>query len=92
METLFEKTSGSDFSGTSKGKGIIDRRVFGKRVGLWGNLFGCEHSDLSRPFTRGKTGYRTCLTCGAKTRFCNETFKTSGDFYYPPVVKAESEI
>lgn len=57
---------------------------FGKKIGLFGALFGCWHSNLSRPFTHGKHSYRVCLQCGARRHFDAETFTTHGSFYYPP--------
>ncbi len=92
METLFENRYKSNFVRTNKGKVDIDRRVFGKRVGLFGKVFGCLHRELSRPFTRGNIGYRACLECGARTPFDNDTFKTFGHFYYPPEVELEKQI
>lgn len=67
----------------------IDRRIFGEEVGLIRQLFGCHHEALSRPITRGKTSYRTCLECGAVTPFNADTFETFGKFYYPPVIKKD---
>lgn len=61
-------------------------RVFGKRIGWIGRLFGCHHSDLSRPFTKGGFSYRACLSCGARKRFDTDTLTTHRNFYYPPGV------
>lgn len=68
---------------------VADHRIFGKKVGILTKIFGCGHPDLSRPFSRGRLGYRTCLRCGARKPFDPETLKTFGDFYYPPISKAE---
>jgi hypothetical protein len=68
---------------------VADHRMFGKKVGILTKIFGCGHPDLSRPFSRGRLGYRTCLRCGARKPFDPETLKTFGDFYYPPISKAE---
>lgn len=65
---------------------VIDKRVFGKRVGLLVKFFGCEHRNISRPFTEGKVNYRTCLQCGARRQFNPDTFETFGEFYYPPAL------
>jgi hypothetical protein len=67
----------------------MDSFVFGKKMGLVAKLFGCRHKNLSRPFTREKTSYRSCLNCGARKPFNAETLETYGKFYAPPVVKEE---
>jgi hypothetical protein len=59
--------------------------VFGKKLGFAAQLFGCAHRDLSRPFSHDNVGYRTCLRCGARTKFNVETRETYGGFYYPPI-------
>ncbi len=65
-----------------------EMEIFATKVGLLSKLFGCTHGDLSRPFSNGKIGYRSCLKCGAIKQFNPETLKTFGAFYYPsPVVK-----
>ena len=61
--------------------------VFGKKLGLIAKLFGCAHKSLSRPFSHGGEGYRTCLRCGARKRFNPETMETLRGFYYPPPAK-----
>jgi hypothetical protein len=61
--------------------------LFAKKVGLIGKLFGCGHGELSRPFSQGKIGYRSCLKCGAVKQFNPETLETFGGFYYPSIVK-----
>jgi len=67
----------SDFTATAAD-------MFGKKLGLLAKLFGCPHKSLSRPFSHGTVGYRTCLKCGARKKFNPETLETSGGFYYPP--------
>ncbi|MDQ3322211.1 MAG: hypothetical protein M3525_07255 [Acidobacteriota bacterium] len=64
-----------------------DTELFAKKVGLIGKLFGCGHGELSRPFSQGKIGYRSCLKCGAIKQFNLETLETFGGFYYPSVVR-----
>lgn len=59
---------------------------FGKKIGVFGKLFGCWHKELSRPFTNKKRSYRTCLDCGARAEFDTNSFRTLGTFYYPPSV------
>ena len=67
----------------------VDNRVFGKRVGLLGKIFGCGHGNLSRPFSYGKAAYRSCLQCGARKQFNTETLETFGRFYTAPVILRE---
>lgn len=61
----------------------------GKRIGIFGKLFGCWHKRLTRPVTRDRVTFRSCLECGARRNFDMERFKTTGPFYFPPTVKAE---
>lgn len=68
---------------------VVDHKIFGKKVGIFLKLFGCGHPNLSRPFSRGRQGYRTCLRCGARKQFNPETLTTFGDFYYPPISKTD---
>ena len=75
----------------NKAANKIDQYVFGKKMGLMATLFGCWHNDIGRPFVQGKTAYRSCLQCGARKQFNTETLETHGNFYFPPVVKAETE-
>jgi hypothetical protein len=75
--------------GNEKSAKEIDSFVFGKKIGLVTKLFGCRHSNLSRPFTHGKTSYRSCLDCGARIQFNIETLETHGNFYSTPIVKEE---
>lgn len=63
--------------------------LVGKKIGLFGKLFGCWHKRLSRPFTSKNSSYRTCLECGARRKFNPENLKTSGPFYFPPSVKPD---
>ena len=64
-----------------------EKNVFGKKIGLVGRLFGCLHKNLSRPFSKGKVGYRSCLECGARRRFDADSLKTYRTYYYPPQAK-----
>lgn len=76
-------------AGTSRRQADVSKRTFGAKVGIFAKLFGCEHSNVSRPFTTGGTSYRTCLNCGARKQFNSETLQTYGSFYYPPVIGSE---
>jgi hypothetical protein len=67
----------------------IDNIVFGKKIGFITRLIGCNHGNLSRPFSQNKTFYRSCLNCGARRQFNSDTMETHGNFYFPPVIKIE---
>lgn len=66
-----------------------EMKLFATKISLLSKIFGCGHGDLSRPFSHGNIGYRSCLKCGAVKRFNPETLKTFGEFYYPSVAKTE---
>jgi hypothetical protein len=53
--------------------------VFGR---LFGELFGCQHKDMSRPFSRHGETYRVCIACGAHRAFDAKQWNTSGPYYY----------
>ena len=89
MANVLSKNKFQFLAGSSHRKAGIDEQVFGAKVGVFAKIFGCEHDNISRPFTTGKTSYRTCLGCGARKQFNSETLQTFGSFYYPPVVKSE---
>jgi hypothetical protein len=65
---------------------VADRKEssLGRKNGILSRLFGCRHLDLSRPFKDSRGSYRACTACGARKRFDTESFKTLGNFYYPP--------
>lgn len=46
-------------------------------------MFGCWHSNVSLPFTRGDETYQTCVSCGARRRFDLDQWASVGGFYYP---------
>ena len=58
--------------------------VFGRRIGVFGKIFGCQHKRLTRPITSERTTYQACVECGARKGFDTRTFRSSGRFYYPP--------
>jgi len=60
--------------------------AFGKRIGVFGRVFGCWHKELGRPFTNRNASYRACLKCGARKEFDAESLRTFGPFYYPPTI------
>ena len=56
----------------------------GRQLSLITRLVGCSHKEMGRPFSEGKTRYRSCLKCGARRQFNEKTFETFGKFYLPP--------
>lgn len=86
MATALTQNNVRDFSnGIIESVSKTETGLFANKVGLIGKLFGCGHGDLSRPFSQGKIGYRSCLKCGAVKQFNLETLETFGGFYYPSV-------
>jgi len=67
---------------------LIDRTrgSFGGKIGIVASVFGCWHKRLTRPISDKNNSYRACLECGARRKFDTYEFKTSGPFYYPPLV------
>ena len=69
-------TLGSHLRGT-------ENRNSGLKVRNWlGGIFGCQHKEMSRPFSRQGETYRVCITCGARRQFIESTWETSGPFYF----------
>jgi hypothetical protein len=59
-------------------------------VGNWlGDLFGCQHREMSRPFSRQGESYRVCISCGARRKFDGETWVSSGRHYFKPARTAD---
>jgi hypothetical protein len=56
--------------------------LVGKIGGGLNRIFGCWHTEMSRPFSSDGQAYRTCLSCGARRQFNTRSWKTEGDFYY----------
>ena len=75
---------------SSKAKGSVNDEVFGKKLGLMTRLFGCQHSNVGRPFGNSKVGYRACMSCGARRQFDPDTLETFGAFYAPPAAQVTS--
>jgi len=67
---------------STKSKVKVDKKSFGKKVGLFVKFFGCWHSHLTRPFSHNDLTYRRCTNCGAVRQFDNQTFATVGGYYY----------
>jgi hypothetical protein len=54
-----------------------------ERLNGWiARVFGCWHTDMSRPFSHEGQAYRVCLKCGAQRRFNLGNWKMQGEFYY----------
>ena len=52
-------------------------------LGRWlGEVFGCQHKEMSRPFSRHNETYRVCIGCGARRKFDAQQWKLQGPFYY----------
>lgn len=62
----------------------VNKQVFGEKLSFLTKLFGCQHRNVSRPFSNGRTGYRACINCGARRQFNPRTLQTFGAFYAPP--------
>jgi hypothetical protein len=63
--------------------GNFDASSVSEKVGGWvARLFGCWHTEMSRPFSHQGQAYRTCLSCGAQRKFNLGNWETQGDFYY----------
>jgi hypothetical protein len=45
-------------------------------------VFGCWHSEMSRPFTHDGESYRACLECGARRQFDATRWEMVGAYYY----------
>ncbi|MGI8555470.1 MAG: hypothetical protein ACR2LT_03830 [Pyrinomonadaceae bacterium] len=86
---LFTDETNTSIFKSRRRKQSPNRFVFGKKVGLAARLCGCWHDNISRPFVLEKTGYRSCLRCGARKQFNPETLETYGAFYFPPLVQKE---
>jgi len=49
-----------------------------------GNVFGCPHKEMSRPFSRQGETYRVCINCGARRTFDQKSWKPTGPYYFRP--------
>ena len=61
---------------------IDSSSVTGRLDSLMARVFGCRHSDMSRPFSRDGRAYRSCLNCGAHRQFNLGNWEMQGRFYY----------
>ncbi|HEX9424335.1 MAG TPA: hypothetical protein VF899_13925 [Pyrinomonadaceae bacterium] len=59
-------------------------------LGRWlGELFGCPHKEMSRPFSRQGESFRVCITCGARRQFDEKNWNMVGPFYYKTARKSD---
>ena len=66
----------------SEGKRLAS---FASAVGGWfSELLGCQHAEMSRPFSRQGETYRVCISCGARRSFDEKTWNSSGRYYFKP--------
>jgi len=49
---------------------------------FFSELFGCQHKDMSRPFSRQGETYRVCNGCGARRKFDAQNWQLQGPYYY----------
>jgi hypothetical protein len=56
------------------------------------HLFGCWHSQMGNPFTRGDQTYCTCRECGACRKFDMAKWKSVGPYFYNPILELYDEI
>ncbi len=66
--------------------------VTGKLDSLMARVFGCRHTDMSRPFSRDGRAYRSCLNCGAQRYFNLGNWEMQGGFYYGRPQQREMSI
>jgi hypothetical protein len=57
---------------------------FSRMANRLGEIFGCQHKEMSRPFSRHGETYRVCINCGARRQFDKTTWKSSGRHYHKP--------
>ena len=61
---------------------LASSSLTGRLDSLMARVFGCRHTDMSRPFSRDGRAYRSCLNCGAQRQFNLGNWKMTGSFYY----------
>lgn len=68
----------------ANGERIRGSKVTGA-MGRWlTELFGCQHKEMSRPFSRQGETYRVCIACGARRTFDDKTWNSAGPYYFKP--------
>lgn len=58
--------------------------VYSRITNRVGALFGCQHKEMSRPFSRQGETYRVCINCGARRQFDAKTWNSAGRHYFKP--------
>ena len=62
----------------------IDRETVGEKIEKFlTRAFGCRHRQMTLPYTRGTSTYRTCVACGARRDFDLVQGIMVGSYYYP---------
>jgi hypothetical protein len=65
------------------GRTAVEPKGLAAQLSKWlTRVFGCWHSEMSRPFTHDGQSYRTCLECGARRNFDSARWEMVGDYYY----------
>jgi hypothetical protein len=63
--------------------GQINSSSVTAKISDWvARVFGCWHTEMSRPFSHQGHAYRVCLNCGAQRQFNLGNWKMQGEFYY----------
>jgi|SRR6185295_13869273 len=61
----------------------VSAPTVGTKIGhLVARVFGCWHTDMSRPFSHKGNAYRVCLNCGAQRQFNLGNWQMDGSLYY----------
>jgi hypothetical protein len=60
------------------------RNVLSRVFGRMGEVLGCPHKEMSRPFSRQGETYRVCINCGARRGFDEKTWNSTGRYYFKP--------
>lgn len=60
------------------------RRAIESITNVYHRIFGCWHTNMSRPFTIDQETYRMCLNCGAHRAFDTQQWKMVGPYYVQP--------
>ena len=69
-------------SNSAVNRQLASSSLTGRLDSLMARVFGCRHTDMSRPFSRDGRTYRSCLNCGAQRQFNLGNWKMTGGFYY----------
>jgi hypothetical protein len=58
--------------------------TFSRMANRLAQIFGCQHKEMSRPFSRHGETYRVCINCGARRQFDEKNWESSGRHYHKP--------